>query len=132
MSRILYVPFDGVRVSKRWAVVLHQARAEGVRFHINSGHRSMREQWKLYRANMSNGHPRPGHPLTAVPSPLAPHVRTGNPAHALDVNSLDGGETRLQKWLERKGVHPTNPVGGESWHLELPRAELTKLWRRYR
>jgi len=130
---IAYTRFDGKSVSKRWATVLRQARKEGVRFTLTSGHRTMREQWALYKKNMIRpGVPKPGRPLTAVPSPTAPHIRVGNPAHALDVNALDGGEARLQRWLEQKGTHPTNPVRGEAWHLELSRADLTKLWRRYR
>lgn len=129
---IRYARFDGKRVSKRWAVVLKRARKDGVRFQLTSGRRSMAEQWGLYRQNMLNGRPRPGRPLTAFPSPTAPHIRVGNPAHALDVNALDGGEARLQRWLEKKGARPTNPVPGEAWHLELSLRDLTRLWRKYR
>jgi hypothetical protein len=41
---IHYTRFDGARVSRRWAVVLRRARKNGVKFKINSGHRTMREQ----------------------------------------------------------------------------------------
>lgn len=124
--------FDGKRVSRKWHRVLTRARAEGVRFHLNSGRRTLAEQWVLYRQNMSNGRPRPGHPLTAYPNPNAPHIRTGRSNHALDINSIDGGETRLQQWLQRKGTHPTNPVFGEAWHLELNNYELRWLYRKLR
>lgn len=127
-----YVPYGTVRVSKRWAVVLRAADKARVRFHVNSGHRTMSEQWALYQQNMSGGHPKPGHPLTAFPTPNAPHIRVGRSAHALDVNTVDGGESRLQHWLERQGVHPTNPVRGEAWHLELSGSELKRLWKRFR
>lgn len=126
--------FQGKRVSRKWHRVLTRARAEGVRFMLTSGRRTMAEQWALFRQNMVwNGWryvQRPGRPLTAFPNPLAPHIRKGFANHALDVNALDGGETRLQRWLERKGAHPTNPVPGEAWHLELSRSDLRRLYRR--
>ena len=123
--------FDGKRVSGAWDIVLTEARGDGVRFLLTSRRRTIPEQLALFRQNMVRpGVPRPGRPLTAVPLPTAPHIRVGNAAHALDVNALDGGEARLQRWLERQGVHPTNPVPGEAWHLELPRHELIGLARR--
>lgn len=114
--------FDGRRVSREWDVVLTAARKAGTGFQLNSGRRTMNEQWALYRA-YRNG---TGN-LAAVPSPNAPHIRVGRIDHALDINSLDGGETRLQQWLEKQGGHPTNPVRGESWHLEMPAADLRRL-----
>lgn len=127
--------FDGKRVSKRWHRVLSRARREGVHFTLTSGRRTMAEQWRLFRQNMAwNGWryvQRPGRPLTAFPNPLAPHIRRGRANHALDVNTIDGGETRLQRWLERKGAHPTNPVRGEAWHLELSAGELARLARKF-
>lgn len=119
--------FQSKRVSRYWHIVLTAAAAAGVRFTLNSGQRTMREQWALYRQNMTGGHPKPGYPLTAVPTPWAPHIRVGRQDHAIDVDYLDGGETRLQRWLEEHGVHPTNPVRGETWHMELPAAELRAL-----
>ena len=133
---IRYVRYgrNNLRVSKRWAKVLKAADKDHVRFTLTSGHRSMREQTVLFRRNMRwtglRWVQRPGRPLTAFPSPTAPHIRVGRHAHAIDVNSLDGGETRLQRWLERKGAHPTNPVPGESWHLELTGQGLKRLARK--
>jgi hypothetical protein len=120
--------FDGRRVSFAWFVVLRAARADGVRFTLTSGKRTLREQMALFRQNMVRvGVPKPGHPLTAFPSPIAPHIRRGSPAHALDVNALDGGETRLQRWLESKGVSVSNPVPGEAWHMEVAVGQLVRL-----
>lgn len=131
-----YDSFDGARVSGRWKTVLTRARKDGIRFHVNSGHRTMAEQQALFNRNMHlvNGRwvPRPGHPLTAVPNRDAPHIFTGRAAHALDVDSNDGGETRLQRWLEKQGTHPTNPVPGESWHMVLSGRELDRLYRRFK
>jgi hypothetical protein len=81
----------------------------------------MAEQWVLYRAYQRGG------TLAAFPSPNAPHIRVGRQAHAIDVNSLDGGENRLQAWLRHQGVRAENTVAGESWHLEVPEADLKRL-----
>jgi hypothetical protein len=133
---VKYVPYGSVRVSGRWRVILRAADKDRVRFYVTSGHRTLREQWKLFRQNMQfvRGRwvPRPGHPLTAFPLPTAPHIALGRRNHAIDVNSLDGGETRLQRWLERHGAHPTNPVPGEAWHMQLSGRDLRKLWRKFR
>jgi hypothetical protein len=132
MAGIKYVPFDGARVSKRWAVVLKEARDHGVEFHVNSGHRTMREQLALFKQNMRwtrhGWAQKPGRPLTAFPAPLAPHVRTGNPAHALDLQHPEN----VAHWLRVRRIHVAFPVSGESWHLEIGLQSLTKLWRRYR
>ena len=129
--RIKYVPYGSVRVSKRWRTVLLAADEAGVRFRVTSGHRTAVEQGRLFRQNMRlvNGRwvPKPGRPLTAKPSPNAPHIFTGRHAHALDVNSADGGEARLQKWLERKGARVRNPVRGEPWHLVVSGQDLKEL-----
>jgi hypothetical protein len=118
--------FQGKRVSAQWATVLNAAAAAGVRFRLNSGQRTFAEQQSLYDQNMSGGRPKPGHPLTAKPSHTAPHIRTGRQDHAIDVNALDGGETRLQRWLEGQGLKVTNPVPGEAWHMEVPSAQLAR------
>ncbi len=120
--------FQGKRVSTEWDIVLTEAARQGVNFTLNSGKRTMAEQWVLY-----NGYRKglPGYNLAAFPNPNAPHVRVGRPDHAIDVDSINGGETRLQSWLQKQGVHPTNPVAGESWHMELPAEELRKLATRF-
>jgi hypothetical protein len=127
-----YVPFDGARVSKRWHVVLTAARADGVDFHVNSGHRTMREQAALFAQNMiAPGIRKPGRPMTAVPSPFAPHIRVGRAAHALDVNSLGGGEAELERWIERQGADWRNTVAGEPWHGEVSGADLKRLAKKF-
>jgi GH24 family phage-related lysozyme (muramidase) len=117
--------FDGKRVSRRWHRVLTAARKDGVRFLLTSGRRTLAEQWALWRnpPRDANGRPVP----VAYPNPNAPHIRVGRQDHAIDVNALDGGETRLQAWLTRHGVLSTNPVAGEAWHLEAPGGDLKRL-----
>jgi phage gp16-like protein len=127
--------FQGKRVSKQWKVVLEAAWRDGVRFQLNSGRRLLSEQRALFNQNMIRiGVPKPGHAFTAWPSPIAPHIRAGRPDHALDVDSYayGNGEQRLQNWLISKGARAVNTVSGESWHLEVPLADLLKLYRRYR
>jgi hypothetical protein len=50
------------------------AKAYGHAVHVNSSYRDPAEQAKLYAQNMLNGHPRPGHALTARPG-TSPHER---------------------------------------------------------
>lgn len=133
---VKYVPYGSVRVSGRWAVVLRRADRAHVGFHVESGHRTMREQLKLFRQNMhlvlGRWVQRPGHALTAIPTPNAPHIALGRRNHALDVNALDGGVLRLIHWLESHGAHPTRPVPGEAWHVQLSGRDLRMLWRKFR
>lgn len=120
--------FQGKRVSKRWKVVLDRAWSEGVRFQLNSGNRTMSEQWALYNA-YRNG----SGVLAAFPSPNAPHIRLGRQAHAIDVDSFayNDGENRLQAWLRKNGANAQNTVAGESWHLEITENELKVLADRF-
>lgn len=124
---VVYVKYGSGRVSRRWRDVLREADASGVPFHMTSGHRTMQEQEALYRANMLYGRPRPGHALTAVPNPNAPHIRLGRAAHAIDVDTLDGGARRLAAFIRSElGEVATFPVPGEAWHLELSSAALKR------
>lgn len=110
--------FNGKRVSGAWKTILDEAWAQGVRFQLNSGQRTMAEQQALYAQNMSNGAPRPGRPLTAYPNPSAPHIKRGRQNHALDIDSGGNGENELQAWLRRRGVNAINNVPSEAWHLD--------------
>lgn len=113
--------FQGLKVSDEWDVVLTAAHKD-VDFTLTSGRRTMSDQrrlYRLYRAGKGN--------LAAYPSPNAPHIRVGRPNHAIDVDALDGGEARLEAWLRKNGVSPTNPVRGEAWHMELSARELKRL-----
>ncbi len=95
-----------------------------MRFGLNSGQRTIAEQRVLYnRYRNGTGN------LAAYPNPNAPHIRVGRANHALDINSLDGGETRLERWVEGKGVDWRNTVRGESWHGEVSLSGLAKLAR---
>jgi hypothetical protein len=124
---VTYRPFRGKTVSREWAIVLAAAADEGVRFTLNSGHRTMAEQQHLVDTqglwSTSNPHG------AAAPSATAPHIRTGRADHALDVDHVDGSADRLAAWLRSKGTHPGFPVSTENWHLELPGHELGRLAR---
>jgi hypothetical protein len=112
--------FRGVRVSTYWKTVLEAAEKAGVSFTLQSGQRTMAEQWALWR------NPPAGTPLVAFPSPNAPHIRTGRQDHALD----QGGG--LACWLSKQGAHIMFPVGGEPWHLEINGADLKRLYKKFR
>lgn len=117
--------FQGKRVSAQWHAVLTEATRH-VRFRLNSGQRTMAEQRELYRLYKSGR----GN-LAAFPSPVAPHIRVGREDHAIDVDALDGGETRLQRWLEQQGARMSNPVRGEAWHMEIHPPDLARLAKRF-
>lgn len=137
MANVTYVPYGTVRVSKRWRKVLRAADLAKVRFHVTSGHRTLAEQEALFEQNMVRGSSGRWvqrrnadgslRALTAFPSPDAPHIFVGRHAHAIDVNALDGGEARLQRWLEAHGVRMSNPVRGEAWHMVANPADLKNL-----
>lgn len=126
MSTIEYRRWDDDdRVSAEWHDVLEAARRERVAFTVTDGHRTLAEQADRFAVFQ-----RDGHPVAARPSATAPHIRTGRPDHAIDVNALDGGAARLAAWLRRNGAGATFPVPGEAWHIEVPRGDLERLARR--
>lgn len=113
---VTYVPFDGEQVSREWGVVLHDMRDDGVTFRVNEGHRTWARQtyfrW-LYEHV-------PGSALAARPSANAPHIRTGRLDHAIDFWNAGGA----MHWLRTHGLSAQLTVPGESWHIEIPAAEL--------
>lgn len=118
--------FQGRRVSPEWEFVLRAAQDAGVRFRLNSGQRTFAEQAALRRLyEQGRG------PLAARPSHTAPHIRTGRPDHALDVDMYAGdGVQGLARWLRRQGLPVAWTVPGEGWHIESPRRELERLARK--
>jgi hypothetical protein len=125
MSNVDYRQWDSDdRVSAEWFAVLSAARRDGVAFTVTDGHRTVAEQRDRFAVFQ-----RFGRPVAARPSPTAPHIRTGRPDHAIDVNALDGGAARLAAWLRRRGAKATFPVPGEAWHVEVPRPDLERLAR---
>jgi hypothetical protein len=110
------------RVSPEWHAVLTAARRDGVSFTVTDGHRTFAQQADRFAVFQ-----RDGHPVAARPSHTAPHIRSGRPDHAIDVNALDGGAGRLAAWLRRNGADATFPVPGEAWHIEVPGDDLKRL-----
>lgn len=111
--------FQGKKVSKEWDVIL-TALAKRLEFRLNSGRRTMAEQWHLYRNQP---------PLAAFPNPNAPHIMVGRPNHSLDVDQFVGqGESAVQHALNQMGLRVINDVPGEGWHLtEKSAARLRKV-----
>jgi hypothetical protein len=110
------------RVSGSWALVLTAAH-KVTSFRLNSGRRTMSEQWYFYTHQP---------PPAAYPNANAPHIRVGSEAHALDIASTDGGVYRLAAVLRRWGAYPRWTVPGESWHIEVTAPELATLTKRFR
>lgn len=114
---VRYIPIDGELVSQEWHAVLTDMRADGVAFRVNEGKRTMARQWYFY-----NGWRKrlPGFNLAAFPSPTAPHIRVGRIDHAIDF----WNDSAVMRWLLSKGLSARRTVRGESWHIEIPAAEL--------
>lgn len=100
--------FQGKRVNREWHAVLTEA-IKKISFRLNSGWRTLAEQWYLYRLYLAGKGNR-----AAYPNPNAPHITY---RHACDVNALDGGANRLVNWLRSKGVSCGFTVSGEPWHV---------------
>lgn len=99
-------------VSEDWHTVLAAARADGVPFSINDGHRTMALQAQRVR---EHGVWSPSNPTGAArPSATAPHIRVGRQDHA-----LDGSLRALAEWLRRHGVPMRFPIATEPWHGEV-------------
>jgi hypothetical protein len=104
--------FQDKRVSHSWRVVLLEA-SKRVDFRLNSGRRTMAEQWYLYRNRGRPGFAK----IVAFPNPNAPHIKVGRQNHSLDVDTGVGdGEQALERELERLGLVIINDVAGEPWH----------------
>lgn len=117
---------DGKPVSKLWFIVLTEYRKRGGKFRVNSGRRTLAEQWRLWRAYKAGG------TLAAYPVPSAPHINYNRANHAIDVDMYAvraGAPHRMEKWLRKHGVKATRPVRGEPWHLQVDRAGLLRLAR---
>lgn len=105
---------------RRFALACHRAGygpggTKGKR-QVNSSYRSLAEQQALYNQNMiSPGNPKPGHALTAVPNPNAPHVR----GIGLDIPNVRE-ETALIIQCRELGL--MDDVASEKWHLTNHRA----------
>jgi len=114
---VAYKPIDGEQVSVQWYVALAACRAAGVSFNVNEGHRTMARQqyfWDLYRSGRGA--------LAAVPSPHAPHIRTGRFDHAIDFNNAAG----VMGWLRAHEIRCALTVPGESWHVEANPDDLAR------
>lgn len=112
---------DGKSVSKPWHIVLTHYRRVGGSFRVNSGRRTMAEQWRLYRAyKRGTGN------LAAYPHPGAPHINYGRANHAIDVDNLNRGADRMVAWLAKEGIRVSRPVRGEPWHIVVDRDDLLR------
>lgn len=125
---VTYKPIDGEHVSKEWLSVLSDMRADGVRFNVNEGHRTMARQWYFWRLYRSGAGA-----IAAFPSPFAPHIRTGRIDHAIDFSN----DPAVFAWLQAHGLNPTRPVRWpngsvrESWHIEVSASALRSYYAKW-
>lgn len=113
-----FTEFQGRRVSRGWKTLLSAAWADGVRFQLNDGARTMAIQRQRIR---DHGLWSPTNSHGAAPArPWAPHIKYKRSNHAIDVDTVayGGGEQHLQNWLQRHGVNVVNNVATEGWHLD--------------
>lgn len=92
-------------------------------FNVNEGHRTMARQAELVREQgrynaVTNPHG------AAEPSATAPHIKSGHPDHALD---LDGVDAFIAAAAHR-GVTYRKTVSTESWHVEPDPAQLARYY----
>lgn len=115
---------DHEKVSNQWYVLLYNINkySKGS-WIVTEGHRTMARQAELVA---EKGVWSPSNPHgAAVPSPRAPHIRTGRPDHAIDVAP---GADFLIAAAKRRGVTLTRTVPGEPWHLEANAAQLKRYY----
>lgn len=85
------------------------AREYGHKVHVNSSYRDPKLQAQMYAANMLNGKPRPGRPLTARPG-TSPHER----GIGLDIPNARITPGLIQA-LRKRGL--IDDVPSEIWHV---------------
>lgn len=110
---------DHEMVSNQWFVLLYNIHKYGDhRYNINEGHRTMARQAQLVK---EKGLWSPSNPTgAAAPSPKAPHIRTGRPDHAVDVDNA----ALLIDQARKRGVTLRRPIPTEPWHVEADAKEL--------
>lgn len=109
--------FQGIRVSAEWRIILVEAWREGVHCKLNDGQRTIAMQEQRVREHGLYD-PETNPTGAAYPDPSAPHIKHGQPNHAIDVDSSGNGENKLQVWLAHHGVTAVNNVSTERWHLD--------------
>jgi GH24 family phage-related lysozyme (muramidase) len=115
---------DREMVSNQWFVLLYNIHKHAdIEFNVNEGHRTMARQAELV-AEKGLWHPTRNRTGAAAPSSTAPHIRTGRPDHAIDV---DGAPALIQA-AARRGVTLRRTVPGEPWHLEADTAQLNRYY----
>jgi GH24 family phage-related lysozyme (muramidase) len=115
---------DREKVSNQWFVLLYNIhKYADIEFNVNEGHRTMARQAELV-AEKGLWHPTRNRTGAAAPSSTAPHIRTGRPDHAIDVD----GAPALVQAAARRGVTLRRTVPGEPWHLEADAAQLARYY----
>lgn len=120
------VNYQGKKCSYCYAKLMTVA-SEDIHFRLNSGYRSVREQWRLYRLYKAGKGPIAAFPGTST------HNKRGY-KQGLDIDATDGGAARFKKWCASHGIYFDYTVAGEPWHLNVrydPNTKINKLYDHY-
>lgn len=117
---------DHEYVSRQWFALLWDITYhDHVNFNVNEGHRTMARQQQLVNElglydPVHNPHG------AARPSATAPHIKTGHPNHALDLDNVQDVINAAQK----RGVTLSRTVSTESWHVEPNPDQLARYYKK--
>lgn len=125
---VTYMQWGGEELSRAIYAVFQAYQADtGNRLRLTEGHRTMARQAALVREK-GLYNPVTNPTGAAWPSPWAPHIRTGNFAHAVDVLWQDWAA--FSNWCQAQGIKVSRPMNSEPWHWEFDKASLAKWFRR--
>jgi GH25 family lysozyme M1 (1,4-beta-N-acetylmuramidase) len=110
--------FHDRRVSASHLALLEEAERRGIITKINSGRRSMLDQWRLVREK-GVYHPTRNPGGAALPSPNAPHIWVGRENHAIDEDAPHPVH-ELAAFYRDVGVPVSFEVATEAWHFRPP------------
>jgi LAS superfamily LD-carboxypeptidase LdcB len=120
------VQYRGKNCSRLYSRLMTLAEHDGVHFTLDSGYRSIREQWRLWNLHRKNPSK---YALAAFPG-TSTHNKRGW-KQGLDINARDGGAERFRRWAARHGMIFRYTVPGEPWHLNAARdytGKIQKMW----
>jgi GH25 family lysozyme M1 (1,4-beta-N-acetylmuramidase) len=110
--------FHDRRVSASHLALLEEAERRGIIDRINSGRRSMADQWRLVREK-GIYHPTRNPDGAALPTPNAPHIWVGRENHAIDADAPQP-VGKLAAFYRDMGVPVSFEVSTEAWHFRPP------------
>ncbi len=122
------VQHDRKNVRRAYARLLHMAGAAGINVRLNSGHRSIAEQWRLYRLyKQGKG------PVAAFPGKSTHNKKDYRQGLDIDMYAQDGIKPFI-RWCRGHNIYFDYTVPGEGWHINARRnydSLINAMWRRH-